>query len=132
MSVIATCDSIQTVGALRYDKNKWKAEDNAKEAETAQMRSIIGSLGWIARQCHPEISYGVSKMQGAVSKAKMKDLKETNQILGEYKSDGLIFRSDAICWSDAIVVTVTVASFAHETVIGMTVTRSPIGLKRHT
>ena len=81
---------------------------------------IIGSPGWIARQCRPEISYGVRKMQGVVSKTELKDLKETNQILEttqEYKSDGLLFRSDAICWTYAIVVAVTHAIFAQETVI---------------
>ena len=77
MSIRVTCeDAIEGVGVLKYDKNKRKPEDNAKEAEIGPMRSIIGSLGWIARQCHPEISYGVSKMQGAVSKANMKDLKK--------------------------------------------------------
>ena len=121
MSIRVSCeDAIEGVGVLKYERSKRKPEDNAKEAEIGQMRSIIGSLGWIARQCHPEISYGVSKMQGAVSKAKMKDLKETNQILEtaqEYKSERLLFQSDAICWTDAIVVTITDASFAQETVI---------------
>ena len=121
MRIRVACENaIEGVGTLNYDKNHRKADDSAKEAEIGQMRSIIGSLGWIARQCHPEISYGVSKMQGVVSKAKVKDLKEANQVLDtarEYKSDGLIFRSDAISWTDAIVVTVSDASFAQETFI---------------
>ena len=63
MSTRITCvDAIETVGALKYDKNKRKADVNATEAEIAQMRIIFGSLGWIASQCHPELSYGVSKM----------------------------------------------------------------------
>ena len=111
MSIRATCeDATEGVSVFNCEKNKRKADDSAKEAEICQMRSIIGSLGWIARQCHLEISYGVSKMQGAVSKAKLKDLKERNQVLDtakEYKSDGLIFRSDEISRTDAIVVTVT-------------------------
>ena len=121
MSIKVTCeDAIEAVGTLNYELNKRKPEDKAGEAEIAQMRSVIGSLGWIARQCHPEISFGVSKGQGAVSKAKMKDLKEANECLNtarEYKSDGLIFRSDAISWENAIVVTVSDASFAQETII---------------
>ena len=59
MSIRVTCeDAIESVSALKYEKNKRKPGDSAKEAEIGQMRSIIGSLGWIARQCHPEISYG--------------------------------------------------------------------------
>ena len=81
------------------------------------MRSVIGSLGWIARQCHPELSYSVSKLQGVVSKATLKDLKETNGALDltmNHAEDGIVFRSDAISWDDAIVVSVTDASFAQE------------------
>ena len=69
-------------------------------------------------------------MQGAVSKAKLKDLNETNQILGtgqKYKSDGLLFRSDAISWENAIVGTVTDASFAQQ---NMMEKRNPIERRR--
>ena len=84
------------------------------------MRSVVGSLGWIARQCRPDLSYYVSRLQGAVSKAEIKDLKETNIALQqalEYSDKGIVFRSDAISWATAIVVSVTDASFAQETVI---------------
>ena len=50
----------------------------------------------------------------------MKDLKETNQSLGQardYSNEGILFRSNAISWDTAMVVTVTDASFAQETVI---------------
>ena len=40
------------------------------------MRSVIGSLGWIARQCRPDLSYHVSRLQGVVSKATLQDLKD--------------------------------------------------------
>ena len=50
----------------------------------------------------------------------MKDLKDVNFALAqalEYSDCGILFRSDAISWDTAIVVTVTDASFAQETVI---------------
>lgn len=59
----------------------------------------------------------MSKLQGVVSKATLRDLKETNAALDlamSHSSDGLIFRSDAISWFDAIVVSVTDARFAQE------------------
>ena len=63
MSVIVTCkDAIETVDAIHYVKNKRKADDSATEAEIAQMRSVIGPLRWISRQCHPELRYLVSKL----------------------------------------------------------------------
>ena len=50
----------------------------ASDNEIAQMRSVVGSLGWIARQCRPDQSYDVSKGQSVVTKAILKDLKECN------------------------------------------------------
>ena len=105
---------------MRYEANGRKQTDLVTEAEQGQMRSVTGSLGWIARQCRPGLSYMVSKLQGAVSKAQVKDLKETNQALDmakEHSGMGLTFRSDAINWSDCVLVTVTDASFAQETII---------------
>ena len=91
--------------------------DLGTEAEIAQMRSVVGSIGWIARQCRPDLSYYVSRLQGAVSKAAIKDLKETNGALEqalEHSKKGIIFRSDAISWKTAIVVSITDASFAQD------------------
>ena len=62
----------------------------------------------------------VSKLQGAVSKAQVKDLKEANQALDmakEHSGMGLTIKSDAISWTDCVLVTVTDASFAQETII---------------
>ena len=84
------------------------------------MRSVIGSLGWIARQCRPDMSYSVSRGQSKVSKATVQDLKDTNAALEQahlYSDAGLYFCSASISWDTAMVVTVTDASFAQETVV---------------
>ena len=70
----------------------------------------------------------MSKGQGAVTKATLKDLKETNMAVDramEYSEKGIIFRSDAVSWDTAIVVTVSDASFAQETVIEHDGTEKP-------
>ena len=62
----------------------------------------------------------VSKLQGVVSKAKVKDLKETNQAVGmakEHSDVGITYKSDAISWDDCVVVSAMDASFCQETVI---------------
>jgi hypothetical protein len=119
-SIQVTCqDSTEQIGPVRYHPGGRKPDAPATEAEVGQMRSVVGSLGWIARQCRPDLSYYVSRLQGAVSRATLKDLKETNQALEQalqYSDSGILFRSDAISWADAIVVSVTDASFAQETV----------------
>ena len=84
------------------------------------MRSAIGSLGWVARQCHPDLSYDVSRGQSVVSQAKLRDFKQANQAIEqakEFADVGVIYHHDAINWDSVIVVTITDASFAQETVI---------------
>ena len=81
---------------------------------------MTGSLGWVARQCRPDLSYAVSHLQGKVCQAEIKDLKNANRAVKQAKdfsTEGLYYCSDAISWDSAVVVTVTDASFAGETVI---------------
>jgi hypothetical protein len=120
-TVKITCkDSTEQIGHLRYTIGNRQLTDRATEKETEQMRSIVGSLGWIARQCRPDLSYHVSRLQGAVCKATVKDLKETNAAVDQahkYADQGLTYNARSISWETAIVVSVTDASFAQETVI---------------
>lgn len=48
-------------------KNK---DGKVTEEVKGQLRSVIGSLAWLARVCRPDMSYGVSRLQSAVSDAK--------------------------------------------------------------
>ncbi len=51
------------------------------EDERSQMRSIIGSLAWVARTCRPDISYRVSKMQSCVGSASVHHIRELNKVV---------------------------------------------------
>jgi hypothetical protein len=44
--------------------------DDATEAAIGQMRSVVGSLGWVARQCRPGLGNMISNLQGVDSEAK--------------------------------------------------------------
>jgi len=120
-SIKVTCtDSTEQIVPIKYKTHKRMMTELATDSEIAQMRSVIGSLGWIARQCRPDLSYEVSRGQSVVSKATIKDLKEANQAVEKahaYSEKGILWRSDAISWETALVVTITDASFAQETVI---------------
>jgi len=119
-NILVTCkDATECIGPIKFSAEGRLMSDLASQAEVAQMRSVIGSLGWIARQCRPDLSYDVSRGQSVVSKATVKDLKEANQALQqakEFSERGLIFEAFAVSWLDMMVVTVTDASFANETV----------------
>ena len=119
-SILVTCtEATDTIGEVKFSSKGRRPEDKANESEAAQMRSVVGSLGWVARQCRPYLSYAVSAGQGAVCRATVKDLKLINEALAQAKKHskaGSWFEAGAISWDTAIVVTVSEASFAQERV----------------
>ena len=70
--------------------------DPATEAEVSQLRSVLGSAGWVARQCRMEYAYKYSELQSAVTRAKVQDLTEANELVAQLKKTsgtGLFFKS---------------------------------------
>ena len=95
-------------------------DSKATDGEIAQMRSVVGSFAWIARQCRPELCYYISKMQSVVGTALVKHLISCNKFLPCAMSTsnfGLTFKSDSFDWSDLILVTITDASWANGVLI---------------
>ena len=76
-----------------------------------------GSLSWIARQCIPEKTYICGKLQQVVNIAQVKHLEVANATLQDMKdtSDrGLFFKAGAFKFSEAIMITVSDASWAND------------------
>ena len=84
--------------------------------EIHQLRSVTQSLGWIARQTRPDLSYRVSKIQSTFENACVRDLRECNRTV-EYATStstrGIYFSPD-LSWDDAALVTISDASFCQE------------------
>jgi len=79
----------------------------------------VASLAWVARQVRPGLSYRVSKLQSVAGKGFIKDLRECNKVLEyaqETSTQGIYFASNGIVWDEAVVATITDASFCNETV----------------
>ena len=75
-----TCkDSTGQIGPIKFTANGREITELATDEEIAHMRSVIVSLGWIERQGRPNLSYNVSKGQGVVNEATIKNLKEVDQ-----------------------------------------------------
>ena len=56
-SVMITCkDATEQIGSIKYSIRNRKMDDPATKADIGQIRSVIGSLGWVARQCRPDVS----------------------------------------------------------------------------
>ena len=96
---------------------KRKLIDKCTPGEITALRSVTASLAWIARQVRPRLSYRVSKLQTICGKATIKDLKTANKVLEfalETSTEGLYYKAGAISWDDAVVATITDASFGNE------------------
>ena len=85
--------------------------------EISTLRSVIGSLSWIARQGRPDLSYRVSRLETMVKGAIIATLKEANKVV-DLAIGGLdlcIRYPTGMCdFNDLGVLTVTDASFAGE------------------
>ena len=78
---------------------------------------MVGSLAWVARQCRPQVSYDVNKLQSVCGTATLDDLRFANKLLQEAKEssdDGLFFKSGLFTWSKMEMLTITDASFGNE------------------
>ena len=95
-----------------------KLVDALNDKENANLRSVVASLSWVARQVRPALCYRVNKLQTKQGKATFKDVKDCNKVL-EYalqtSEEGIYFSSDQrLDWDTMVVCTVTDASFCNE------------------
>ena len=69
-----TCkDTTLKMEPIRIAGNR-KANQMLNDQERTQMKSIAGSLSWVARNCRPDIAYGVSKVQSLAACGQVKTL----------------------------------------------------------
>ena len=71
-------DTTEKIEHVRYDNKERKQLDLARDHEIAQLRSVVGSLACVARQCRPQLSYGVNKLQSVCGIATLDDLRFAN------------------------------------------------------
>jgi hypothetical protein len=120
-SIKVTCrDNTEKILPINYQKGTRPLEGKATEGEISQMRSVIGSLAWIARQCRPELTYDMSKLQSVVATAQVKHLEHCNRVLHEAiaTSDrGIFFKAKAFEFERALLLTITDASWAGEELV---------------
>ena len=120
-NIKVTCrSSTMKIQKARIPSGRSLAEPLNDEDKTS-MKSIAGSLAWIARQCRPDLAYRVSRVQAASSTGCVADLKEANKYVdyaASTASRGLTFKSGILSWDmslDAMITCViTDASHANE------------------
>ena len=111
-------DNTEKIRPIPVPANR-KASDKNNAEETTALRSVVASLAWVARQVRPSLSYRVSKLQSVAGNGCIKDIRECNKVLefAQQNSDeGIFFSSEGITWDEAVVTTITDASFCNETI----------------
>jgi len=125
-SITVKCkDNAEKVQPITYEKRGRKDTDDATDSEISQLRSVIGSLSWVARQCRPDLSYRVSKLQSLCTRARLKDLSEANKVVRDAVTGsdiGLHYKAGEVDGDNLHSITVTDASHANEEVITKTST----------
>lgn len=90
----------------------------ATPEEQSQMRGVLGSLGYVARLCRPELSYRCSALQGKQARPVVSDLVQTNKFLQSAQKTmhhGIHYNKGRFSFRDAVLLSVTDASHAAET-----------------
>ena len=94
--------------------------DPLTDSDKTQMKSVAGSLAWVCRQCRPDLSYRVSRIQSASSNGTVAEIRDANQAveyaIGTYDR-GLVFKSGLLDWKTPgalMSLVVTDASHANE------------------
>ena len=64
------------LGKLRKEQS-----GDANEAEKVAMRSVLGALGYLARESRPDLSGPVSILQSRFNGAQVSDIQETNRVV---------------------------------------------------
>ena len=112
-----TCpNTAAKVRAIHLTAQRRKQRDlPATESETSQLRSVLGSLGWVGRVCRPDISYELSALQAAQKQASVQDLLDANRLLYYVQKTpeaGVFYKYGAVDIDRAILLSVTDASYA--------------------
>ena len=96
-SVSVKCkDTTEKIELVRYDPKGRKQTDLARDHDIAQLRSVVGSLAWVARQCRPQLFIRCEQATVRMRPATLDDLRFANKLLQEAKEssdDGLFFKS---------------------------------------
>ena len=69
------------ISSLSLGKTRKEQSGDANETEKAAMRSVLGTLGYLARESRPDLSGTVSILQRRLSRAQVSDIQETNRVV---------------------------------------------------
>ena len=114
---ISVGDNTRRIRPIRISDGRPNGEDATKN-DLTQLRSVVGSLSWVARQGRPDLLYVVSRLQSEVKGATVQTLRDANKAvqMAQAGRDELYvnFPLKLMEWKDVRVLSVSDASFANE------------------
>ena len=120
-SVFISCrENTENILPINFNRTGRDPESKATDGEISQLRSVNGSLSWIARQCRIELGYQTSKLKSVEAVAQVKHLDACNTLLREAKetaSQGLLYKSGAFDFNKAVMLSISDASWANDSKI---------------
>lgn len=75
---ISVGDNTRRIRPIRISDGRPNGEDATKN-DLTQLRSVVGSLSWVARQGRPDLLYVVSRLQSEVKGATVQTLRDANK-----------------------------------------------------
>ena len=114
---INVTDNTRKIRKIKIKEDR-KMTEPLKHDDLTQLRSVIGSLSWIARQGRPDVQYLVSRLQVSVKGATVETLKEANRVVTVAQASMnevcLNFPARWVDWDHVGILTFTDASFCNE------------------
>ena len=72
---------IRSLDFVPLGKMRKEQSGDANETEKVAMRSVLGALGYLARESRPDLSGPVSILQSRLNRAQVSDMQETNRVV---------------------------------------------------
>ena len=118
-SITVTCKATaEKIELISYRTGVQKTE-LANDAEKPQLRSVVGSLAWVARQARLDLSDRVKRLQSVCAKASLQDLVFANKTVAdakEYFTQGFTYMAGVLDleFNGCILYTISDASWSNE------------------
>ncbi|CAE7246083.1 RE2 [Symbiodinium natans] len=111
-------DNTRAIAPLEIPKGA-KLTTPVTQGQRTALRSVIGSLAWVARATRPDLAYRVNALQQRVTVATIDTMREANRVVALALGDAersIVYRAKILPWSSGplAVVTFCDASFAAE------------------
>ena len=116
MSTLSTVDNTRKIKPIPIDASRSGSEKISGD-DITRLRSVTGSLAWVARQTRPDLAYRVSRLQSSIKNATVGTLCDANAVVQlAHKGDQvrLRFPCGHLKWDEVGLITITDASFSNE------------------